>query len=100
MDVFRGQGILLLASGIAAGILAYAVSSRAVRRERVPATPQEAIAVKAKELSETEAARAGREFLVKKVVPELKPVLIDLLHQAEEYVDHYFERAEKAVKAM
>jgi len=41
---------------------------------------------------------AGREFLVKKVMPEFKPALLAILDELEDVVDTAFRRAEKAVK--
>jgi hypothetical protein len=55
---------------------------------------------RAKDLGDTEAVRLGREYMSERVVPEIKPVLLDLLKDAESYVDQYFKRAEKAVKSM
>ena len=99
MDGYRFPTMgVLLGSGLIAGILAYAMSRRAAREER-PAGAQ-MVLERAKDLGDTEAARAGREFIAEKVVPEMKPVLLDLLKDAEEYVDQYFKRAEKAVKSM
>ena len=91
---------VLLATGLAAGMLAYTMSRRAAREERAPASAQQAVIETAKELSKTEVARAGREYISERVVPELKPVLLDLLKDLEAYIDRYFQKAEKAIKAM
>ncbi len=98
MDGNRFPIGMLLASGLIAGILAYAISRRSAREERM--TSAQMVMERAKDLGDTEAARVGREFVSERVVPEMKPVILDLLKDAEEYVDHYFKRAEKAVKSM
>ncbi len=98
MDGNRFPMGMLLASGLIAGILAYAISRRSAREERM--TSAQMVMERAKDLGDTEAARVGREFVSERVVPEMKPVILDLLKDAEEYVDHYFKRAEKAVKSM
>ncbi len=99
MDEYRFPTLgVLLGSGLIAGILAYAISRRSAREERL--YPTQMVLDRAKDLGDTEAARVGREFVSEKVVPEMKPVLLDLLKDAEEYVDQYFKRAEKAVKSM
>ncbi len=94
---FPTMGVLI-GSGLIAGILAYAMSRRAAREER-GLSPQ-LVVERARDLGQTEAARFGREFVSEKLVPEMKPVLLDLLKDAEDYVDRYFDRAAKAVKSM
>ncbi|MGE5618515.1 MAG: hypothetical protein ACM3US_04570 [Sphingomonadaceae bacterium] len=89
---------VLLASGLVAGILAYTMARRPPREER-GISPQMVIE-RAKDIGETEAARFGREFVSERVIPEMKPVLLNLLKDAEQYVDSYFKRAEKAVRSM
>jgi len=98
MDGNRFPIGLLLGSGLIAGILAYAISRRSAREERM--MPTQMVLERAKDLGDTEAVRLGREYMSERVVPEIKPVLLDLLKDAESYVDQYFKRAEKAVKSM
>ena len=43
---------------------------------------------------------AGHEFLLKEVVPELKPVLLAILDDIEKVVADGFQRAEKSIKKM
>ncbi len=98
MDTYRTSSIwMLLIGGLFAGILAYTISSRRAAREL---STQEMLFERAKEIGGTEMARTGREFVSERVIPEMKPVLIDLLKDAESYVDRYFQRAEKAIKSM
>ncbi|MHB0868893.1 MAG: hypothetical protein ACYC5J_05495 [Chloroflexota bacterium] len=89
---------VLLASGLIAGILAYAMSRRTAREEK--GFSAQMVMERAKDLGQTEAARFSREFVSERVVPEMKPVLVGLIKDAEDYVDRYFQRAEKAVKSM
>ena len=45
-----------------------------------------------------ERVEAGRDFLIKKVVPEFKPALLAILDELEDVIDQAFRRAEKAIK--
>jgi hypothetical protein len=91
---------ILLGSGLIAGLFAYAISRGSVMRRQRVLSPQEQIMERAKDLGGTEAAKMSREFISERVVPEMKPVILDLIKEAENYVDHYFEKAQKAVKSM
>lgn len=84
---------VLLGSALIAGIITYIV---AMRQQPQP----KSVVDRVREIGGAEAARLSREFVSERVVPEMKPVLLDLVKQAEDYVDRYFERAEKAIKAM
>lgn len=83
---------VLLGSAMIAGIITYIVSTRQQKPKSV--------VDRAMEIGGAEAARLRREFVSERVVPEMKPVLLDLVKQAEDYVDRYFDRAEKAIKSM
>jgi len=101
MDMFRTPAVgILLISGVTAGILAYTISRRSAERKRMRIGGPQVIMERAKEIGDTEVARASREYFEEHVKPEVKPVLLDLLKDVEEYVNHYFQRAEKAVKSM
>lgn len=92
---------ILLGSALIAGLFAYAISRGPImRRRRRALSPPEQIMERAKYLGDSEAAKAGREFIAEKVVPEMKPVILDLIKEAESYVNRYFDRAEKVVKSM
>ncbi len=84
---------VLFGSALIAGFITYVVT---MRQRSHPKT----VVDRAREMGSAEAARAGREFFSEKVVPEMKPVLMDLVKEAEAYVDRYFDRAHKAIKAM
>jgi hypothetical protein len=43
---------------------------------------------------------AGRDFLIEKVLPELKPALLSALSEIEDIVDQTFRRLEKNIKAL
>jgi hypothetical protein len=45
-------------------------------------------------------AAAGRDFLLDRLIPELKPMMLDLLEDARSFVDHVFRRAEATIKAL
>ena len=97
MDMFKSPTFgVLLGSGLLAGMVGFAMSRRASRQERA----NMAVLGRARELGDTELAKVGREFISERVVPEMKPVMIDLLKEFEGYLDNYFKRAEKAIKAM
>jgi hypothetical protein len=101
MGAFKSPTVgVLLASALAAGIIGFTMSRRASRREKISAIGSMAVLGRARDLGDTEIARAGREFINERVVPEMKPVLIDLLKEFEGYLDGYFKQAEKALKAM
>ena len=43
---------------------------------------------------------AGREFVMDKIVPELKPALLSALSEIEDIVDQAFRRIEKNIKKL
>lgn len=101
MDAFKSPTFgVLLVSGLAAGIIGFTMSRRAARKERANMTASMAVLGRARDLGYTELAKIGREFVSERVVPEMKPVLIDLLKEFEGYLGNYFKRAEKAIEAM
>src|SRR5690348_12902409 len=87
----------ILGSALVAGVVAYAI-----RRRQAP-PPPEPVALsgrawdRARDLAfNDERAQATRDFLVDKVLPELKPALLGILEEVEDMVDDGFRRAEKA----
>ncbi len=101
MDTYRAPGLaMLLVSGLVAGFLAYAISRRSLREERMAVGGPQALMERARDLGETDVARAGREYVSQRIVPEMKPMLLDLLKDVESYVNNYFHRAEKTIKSM
>ena len=95
----------IVGSAVAAGVIAFLV--RRSRQEPEPPPALEAVGVaapalmRARELAfNDERTHATREFLVEKVLPELKPALLNILDEVEDLVDDAFRRAEKAIKQM
>ena len=92
----------IVASAVVAGVAAFLI--RRSRREPEP----EPVAVmnprawdRARDLAfNEERAQATRDFLIEKVLPELKPALLGVLEEVEELVDDGFRRAERAIKAL
>ena len=88
----------VVAGAIAVGAIAY-LMSRAGKRRRskdLAGTVSEL----ARDVVGNDPLEAGQEFLVKQVVPELKPVLLAILDDIEKVVADGFQRAEKSIKKM
>lgn len=81
----------ILATALAAGIIAFLV-----RRSREEEEPAGRVAKIASRWAESD----GREFLMDKVVPELKPALLAILEEIQDVVDQAFSRAEKSIKRL
>jgi hypothetical protein len=91
----------IVASAIAAGVIAFMLR-RAKREQPKIETPADVAAAAWERVQDPEfrarTAGATKEFLVERVGHELKPVLLELLHDLKEFVDQGFKRAEKAIK--
>ncbi len=89
----------LVAVAIGAGVIAYMIrrarASEANRTRQSPAGDW----IRSSELRER-TATATREFVLDRVLPEMKPVLLDLLKDAKGYLDQGFKRVERAIKAL
>ncbi len=92
----------IVASAVAAGVVAYML-----RKSRMEKTPIE----KARELpgrtvervraaQSDERVDAAREFIVERVLPEMKPALLAILRDLESQVNQYFSRAEASIKRL
>jgi hypothetical protein len=86
----------ILATAIAAGIIAYLLR-RSREEEEEPANR---VARFAREWAGSDNVEAGREFLMDKVLPELKPALLSALSEIEDVVDQAFRRIEKNIKKL
>jgi hypothetical protein len=90
----------IVAGAIAAGVIAFMIR-RAKREPRIE-TPADVAAAAWERVQDPDfrarTAGATRDFLMDRVGHELKPVLLELLHDVKEYVDQGFKRAEKAVR--
>lgn len=85
----------LVATAIGAGVIAYMI-----RRARQPEPPKRLLGgdgIRASELRDR-TATATREFVLERLLPELKPVLLELLKDAKGYVDDGFKRVERVIK--
>ncbi len=85
----------ILATAVAAGIIAFLL-----RRSREPEEPTTRVAKMAREWAGSDGMEAGREFLMDKVLPELKPALLSALSEIEDVVDEAFRRIEKNIKKL
>src|SRR4051812_35104983 len=87
----------IVGSGEVAGVLESLI--RRARQE--PPTPEPILAggrawERAREMAFGDGrAQATRDFLIAKVLPELKPALLGVLEEVEDLVDDGFRRAEK-----
>ena len=102
-DSSRGMAMAaILGSALAAGVVAYLV-----RRSRQEPPPPEPVAMtagawgRARDMAfGADRAEATRDFIVEKVLPELKPALLGILEEVEDLIDDGFRRAEKAIKSL
>jgi hypothetical protein len=85
----------ILATAIAAGIIAFLL-----RRSREEAEPASRVAKFARDFAGSDNVEAGRDFLMDKVLPELKPALLSGLSEIEDVVDQAFRRIEKNIKKL
>jgi hypothetical protein len=85
----------ILAAAIAAGIIAFLL-----RRSREEEEPASRVSKLAREWAGSDSVEAGREFLMDKVLPELKPALLSALSEIEDVVDQAFRRIEKNIKKL
>ena len=86
----------ILATAIAAGVIAYLLR-RSREEEEEPANR---VAKLARNFAGSENVEAGRDFLVDKILPELKPALLSALSEIEDIVDQAFRRIEKNIKKL
>ncbi len=85
----------VLATALAAGVIAFLL-----RRSREQVEPPSRVARLARDWTGADSMEAGREFLMQKVIPELKPALLAVLSEIEDVVDQAFRRAEKSIKRL
>ena len=94
----------IVATAVAAGVIAFMIR-RARRSDEDRLETAADIAAQAWDRARDadfreRTATATRDFMVERVLPEMKPVLLDLLKDVKGYVDQGFSRAEKAIKGM
>jgi hypothetical protein len=85
----------ILATAIAAGIIAFLL-----RRSREEEEPASRVAKMAREWAGSDSVEAGRDFVMDKILPELKPALLSALSEIEDVVDQAFRRIEKNIKKL
>jgi len=85
----------ILATAVAAGIIAFLL-----RRSREEEEPANKMAKMARDWAGSDGVEAGRDFLIDKVLPELKPALLSALGEIEDVVDQAFRRIEKNIKRL
>ena len=86
----------ILATAVAAGVIAYLLR----RSREEPEEPTGRVAKLAREWAGSDSVEAGRDFLVDRVLPELKPALLSALSEIEDVVDQAFRRIEKNIKKL
>lgn len=85
----------ILATAVAAGVIAYVL-----RRSREEEEPTGRVAKLARDWAGSDSVEAGRDFVMDKIVPELKPALLSALSEIEDIVDQAFRRIEKNIKKL
>jgi|SRR5579871_2638188 len=92
----------IVATAVGAGLIAFMIRrARRADEERLETAAEVAAAAweRARESDlKNRTASAARDFVVERLLPELKPVLLELLSDFEDYIDKAFKRAEKTVK--
>ena len=98
----------IVATAAAAGVIAFLIRRARQKHEPEPApeSPLEAIADLIEEVQgagsdfRSQTAAATRDLLVGRILPELKPILLDLLGDVRKYVDEGFRKLEGAIRAL
>jgi len=85
----------ILATAVAAGVIAYLL-----RRTREEEEPAGRVAKIARDWAGSDSMEAGRDFLIDKILPELKPALLSALSEIEDVIDQAFRRIEKNIKKL
>ncbi|MBV9329403.1 MAG: hypothetical protein JO352_37350 [Chloroflexi bacterium] len=88
----------VLAAAIAAGVIAYIV--RRSRSDDDLEVSSNQLARLARDWASSDSVEAGREFVMDKIVPELKPALLSALSEIEDIVDQTFRRIERNIKKL
>jgi hypothetical protein len=86
---------VVVGSAIVAGLLAYMM-----RRKSTPDTAADRLASQLAGERGEKFAEGSREFLMKKVVPEMRPAMLALLGELEDSVNLGFRRVEKQIKKL
>jgi hypothetical protein len=92
----------IAATAVAAGVIAFMIRrARRAEQERMQ-RPLDRAAMAWDRVRDSDVrgktAAATRDFMMDRVLPEFKPIMLDLLKDVRGYVDQGFKRAEKAIK--
>jgi hypothetical protein len=90
----------VVATAIAAGVIAYILRRSRAEEVVVEEEPGGQLAKLAREWASSDGVEAGREFVMDKIVPELKPALLSALSEIEDIVDQAFRRIERNIKKL
>jgi hypothetical protein len=90
----------VLASAVAAGAVAFLLRRARHEEVRTPSGFAGRALDRTREMVGDDRLDAGRDFLVKTVVPEFKPALLSILEEFQEVIDDAFGRAKKAIKSL
>jgi len=88
----------VVAGVVAAGTIVYLI--RRSGRKRRPADLAGKVTELARDVVGDAPIEAGQDFLMKQVLPELKPVLLAIIDDLEKVVADRFKQAEKAIKKL
>jgi hypothetical protein len=86
----------IVATAVAAGVIAFLLR-RSREEEDQPASRMARLA---RDWAGSDNIEAGREFLMDKIVPEMKPALLSALSEIEDIVDQAFRRIERNIKKL
>jgi hypothetical protein len=90
----------ILASAVAAGAVAFLLRRARQEEVRTPSGFAGRALDRTREMVGDDRLEAGRDFLVKTVVPEFKPAMLSIIEEFEEVVDDAFGRVKKAIKSL
>jgi hypothetical protein len=101
----EGQGGIsagpIIAAAVAAGVAAFLIR-RSRHEEPKIETPSSVAAFAWQRAQDAEfrkkTAEATRDWMLDRILPELKPVMLELLKGVQDLVDQGFKKAEKAIK--
>src|ERR1051325_10633058 len=101
----EGQGGIsagpIIAAAVAAGVAAFLIRRSRQEEPRVD-TPAGVAAYAWQRAQDAEfrrkTAEATRDWVADRILPELKPVMLELLKGVEELVDQGFKKAERTIK--
>jgi hypothetical protein len=87
----------ILATAVSAGVIAYLLRRK---RQAEADQPTSQLARLVGDWANADSLGAGRDFVVDKILPELKPALLSALSEIEDVVDQVFRRLEKNIKRL